>query len=47
MAPIVSRKNADALVPMMLPIALNSWNCPCSANAAAAIAATASAIDNE
>ena len=44
---MASRKNAEAPVPMTLPIDLNSSKRPCSANAVAAIAATASVTDSE
>ena len=47
MAAMASRKKAEAAVPMMLPTSLNSAKRPCSANAVAAIAATASAMDSE
>ncbi len=47
MTAIASRKNADAPVPMRLPIALKFSKRPCSAKAVVAIAPTASAIDSE
>ena len=44
---MASRKNAEAPVPMTLPIDLNSPKRPASANAAAAMPATASVMASE
>ena len=47
MAAMASRKNAEAPVPIRLPTDLNCAKRPCSANAIAAIKATATAMESE